>query len=183
MRYFLLDASALADFILNTSEAKVQRVRQAVWKLLALREQGKAALFVPNICMAECSKAFARIVCRAGWDEDSDEAYAVHVDSLLRLVSGRREGKIRSLELCREHLEGIEDVFKLEYQMQVRDRKSRLSGVDAVVIAMGRTLARQHGDDRVVIVTAERWMAEVCGRNRTALPAAVYAVERPVPDA
>lgn len=72
--------------------------------------------------MAECSKAIARTVYGADWEEACDDAYAVYVDVMLNLVSVRREGKIR-------------------------------------------------------------WMAEVCGRNRGALPAAVYAVERMVPDA
>ena len=183
MRYYLLDASALLDYVLNFRDPKVQRVRQAVSKLVALHEQRRASLFVPNICMAECSKAIARKAYAGGWSSEGDDVYARHVDVLLKLVSTGRSGKIRSLELRHEHLRDIEDVFRLEYQMPARERKSRLSGVDAVVIAMGRELARQYGNDRVVIVTAEWWMAEVCGRNRGALPAAVCAVERPVPDA
>ena len=133
--------------------------------------------------MAECSKAIARKVYARGCGEEADDAYARYVGTMLALVSSNRNGQVQALPLRSEYLEDIEDVFRLEYRTVVRERKSHLSGVDAVVIAMGRELARQYGDDRVVIVTAEWWMAEVCGRNRSALPAAVYVVERPVPDA
>lgn len=183
MRHFLLDASALVDFVLNLKDPKVQKVRHEVAKLLALAERRKAVLHIPNICMAECSKAIARKVYESGADEAADDAYRRYVECLLNLVSARRHGLIHSLELRREHLEDIEGVFALEYRTAVRHRSARLSGVDAVVMQMGRGLARQHGDGRVVIVTAERWMAEVCGKNRPALPPAVYAAERPVPDA
>lgn len=183
MRHYLLDASALVDFVFTTREPKAVRVRAEVRKLFKQHNQREARLYVPNVCLAECSKAFARAAYESYPEETADDVYRRHVDTLLAEVSSRHRGAIQSLPVGREHLINIEDVFRLEYRIPVRDRAGHLSGVDAIVIAMGRALARQFGDERVVLVTAEKWMAEVCGRNRPALPAAVYAAERPVPDA
>lgn len=182
MRHYLLDASALVDCILTSRDPKVVRVGGAVRKLLYRRRQGLASLYVPNVCLAECSKALARAAYESFHEDCSDDAYRRYVDTLLGLVSSGRQGDIQSLAVGREHLEDIEDIFRLEHRARTRDR-GHLSGVDALVIAMGRRLAREYGDARVVIVTAEKWMAQVCSRNRPMLPAAVYAVERPVPDA
>lgn len=183
MRHYLFDASALVDFVFTTREPKALRVRAEVGKLFEQHNRGKARLYVPNVCLAECSKAFARAAYESCPEDAADDVYRGHVDTLLRTLSSRQKGAIRSLMVGREHLENIEDIFRLEYRLPIRDRARHLSGVDAIVIAMGRALARQHGDARVVIVTAEKWMAEVCGKNRPALPAAVYAAEKPVPDA
>lgn len=182
MRHFLLDASVLVDFLNKSLEPKAVRVRAAVTKLLALKHTKKARLYVPNVCMAECSKAFARSAYEALPPHKAGDAYRIYIDALLELVSSRRTGTISSMELVREDLEDIEDIFKFEHSLPRRDRAGSLSGVDAIIIAMGRRLVRRHGDDDVVIVTAEKDIVAVCQRFRPDLPAAVYA-QAHVPDA
>lgn len=182
MRHYLLDASVLVDFLNKSIETKAVRVRAAVTKLLALKTARKARLYVPNVCMAECSKAFARTAYEALPPHKAGDAYRTYVDALLELVSSRRTGTISSLDLVREDLEDIEDIFKFEHPLPRRDRAGSLSGVDAIIIAMGRRLIRRHGDDDVLIVTAEKDIVAVCQRFRPDLPAAAYA-QAHVPDA
>lgn len=182
MRHYLLDASALVDFLNKSPEPKAVKVRAAVTKLVALKAARKARLYVPNVCMAECSKAFARTAYEALPPHKADDAYRTYVEALLELVSSRRTGTISSLELVREDLEDIEDIFRFEHSLPRRDRAGSLSGVDAIIIAMGRRLVRRHGDDDVLIVTAEKDIVAVCRKFRPDLPAAAYAQEH-VPDA
>lgn len=183
MRHLLLDASALVDFVVKSEEPKVARVKREVAKLVALGYAGKVRLYVPNVCMAECSKALARAAYQTHTQTRATDVYRRYVDALLEIVSSRRSGVICSFDLVRADLEDIEDVFKFEYSLPERDRAGRLSGVDAIVIAMGRRLARLHGDERVLVVTAERGISTVCRGFRPALPAAVNAAAGPVPDA
>lgn len=182
MRHFLLDASVLVDCITKSLEPKAVRVRAAVTKLFALRHAKKARLYVPNVCMAECSKAFARSAYEALPPDKAGDAYRIHVDALLELVSSRRTGTVSSMDLAREDLEDIEDIFKFEHSLPRRDRAGSLSGLDAIIIAMGRRLVRRFGDDDVMIVTAEKDIVTVCQKFRPDLPAAAYA-QAPVPDA
>lgn len=180
-RRFLIDASALVPFFLQPTGPDA-RAKAAIVKLLGLRAEKKVILYVPNFCMAECSKAFAEVAFDAWTDfEKASTRYSQNVENLLDYVSIRRRGLIQSFPLKRRHLEDIEAVFKAEYSMRSRRDWKLLSGLDALVIAMGRDLGRIYGRDNVVIVTKDAQMARVCNHYRSAFPKAVYVLEDPIP--
>ena len=179
-RYFLIDASALVPFFRVSPESA--SVRSAVLKLLSLRAEERAVLLVPNFCLAECSKAFAaNIQAEIKSSEKAATKYHALVEEMLDTVSSSRRGLIQSHELAREHLVGIEDIFKAQWSMKPRGGQG-LSGLDGLVLAMGRGLMKAHGAERVRVVTGDRWMAEVCNRNPFLLPRAVDVYKDPIPD-
>ena len=179
-RYFLIDASVLVHFFLGSSERA--SVRTLVFKLLRMRAEERAFLLVPNFCLAECSKAFAAIIqAETKSPEKAAAKYNEAVEKMLDTVSNSRQGLIQSHELVREHLVGIEDIFKAQWSMKSRGGQG-LSGLDGLVLAMGRGLMKAHGAERVRVVTGDRWMAEVCNRNPDLLPRAVDVYKDPIPD-
>ena len=178
-RHFLLDASALIPFFLDIKDERM--VRAAILKLLSLRDQNKAVLWVPNFCLAECSKAFAaRLYSHSSSAEGARNRYRQAVEKMLDIVSSSRKGLIRSLNLERAHLVAIEDVFNAQWAMN--PRSEGLSGFDGLVLTMARDLLKKYGTDSVRLVTNDRWMATVCKQNPDLLPHAVLASKEPIPD-
>jgi len=181
-RHYLIDASALVPFALK-SHGPAAKAKTAVNKLLILRGEGKAWLYTPNFCMAECSKAFAGIVFSEQKDFDrAQEEYLRLVDFLLDTVSSRKRRLIQSYPLRRRHLVNVEDIFKVEYAMRHHLSSERLSGLDALVISMGRDLGKIYGREKVSIVTQDAVMARVCNHNRPELPKAIDVSKDPIPD-
>jgi hypothetical protein len=147
-----------------------------------MRDEERSVLLVPNFCLAECSKAFAtNIQAQTKSAEKAATKYDAMVDKMLGIVSSSRQGLIQSHALAREHLVGVEDIFKAQWAMKPRGGEG-LSGLDGLVLAMGRDLMKAHGTDHVRVVTGDRWMAEVCNRNPSLLPKAVDVYKDPIPD-
>lgn len=177
-RHFLIDASALAPFFLK----KAARPRAAIAGLLKLRDQGRAHLYVPNFCMAECSRAFAEMACREdAASDDSVGAYRGIMDELVDLVSRRRQGLIRSLELERLHLVDIETIYIAYWRSPPREPEQALSGIDGLVLAVAKRLMEEFGRERVRVVTARAAVARMCGENPELLPPAVYTPKDRLP--
>lgn len=184
-RYFLIDASALVPFFFRTkTKAPAEaNARLAIVKLLDLRARGKATLYVPNFCMAECSKAFASIIYgQNGFSDEATANYRGLVEQLLELVSKKRKGFIQSLGLKRKHLVDIEDIFIAQWRRPPRDLKGCLSGFDGLILAMGKSLKDTYGSNRVRVVTADEGMANMCNKHAELLPPAVYTPKDPIPD-
>mgnify|MGYP001559128627 CR=1 FL=1 len=152
-------------------------------KLIKLRDEGKAHLYVPNFCMAECAKAFSREIARRTKDSEvfSDELQKLR-EVLLETVSRAKKGIIKSYNLKRPHLVGIEDVFAAEQRTDRRSEGNSLSGLDALIISMARAHARAVGQDKVWIITADEWLATVCNRSNGEFPRAIYVVKQAIPD-
>ncbi len=147
-----------------------------------MRADDRALLLVPNFCLAECSKAFATIVrTKTKSAEKAATEYDAAVEKMLDFVSSSRQGLIQSHALVREHLVGVEDIFKAQWAMKPRGGDG-LSGLDGLVLAMGRELMKVHGTEHVRVVTGDRWMAEVCNRNPFLLPKAVDVYKDLIPD-
>jgi len=184
VRRFLLDASALVQlFVISKTGTPENKTKSAISKLLSLRKQGKAELLVPNLCMAECSKSFAKLAYEGREDHNkAGNKYRALVDSLVGMVSKDRGGLIQSFPLERRHLVDIEDIFTAEYRIPSKRDTDHLSGVDAIIIAMGGDLARKHGMDNVFVVTQDRWLATVCNRSHSRPVRAIYTFEDPIPD-
>ncbi len=97
-----------------------------------MRADERAVLLVPNFCLAECSKAFASIIqAQTNSAEKATAKYDATVDEMLGIVSSSRQGLIQSHALAREHLVGVEDIFKAQWAMKPRGGEglSRLDGL------------------------------------------------------
>lgn len=182
-RHYLIDASALVPSFLDVkTPGSDLNAKQAVAKLLAQRAAGGAVLYVPNFCMAECSKAFAKLAYGATKDhEKGTKLYTRLVTSLLETVSKSQKGLIRSHELERDHLVDVEEVFRVEHKLFPHEKHNLLSGLDALVIKMAQHLARRHGQDHALIVTGEERMTKVCNHSGGRFPRAVNISKHPVP--
>jgi hypothetical protein len=183
-RHFIIDASALTPlFVLRKGKPGDIKCRTAMLKLIKLRDNKAVDLYVPNFCMAECAKAFARELALKAKDTDSfHEQLHQHKELLLDTVSRKRKGIIQSIGLKRKHLEGIEDVFTAEHKTDRRSEGGSLSGLDALIIAIGRFHVGVYGYDNVWIVTADEWLAAVCNRSEGMFPRAVYVLKQAIPD-
>lgn len=152
-------------------------------KLIKLREDGRADLYVPNFCMAECAKAFARELAKKTKDPEMFHAQLhKYRDLLLDTVSRKRKGIIQSVGLKRKHIESIEDVFTAEQKTERRAEGDGLSGLDALIISIGRFHVGVYGHDNVWIVTADEWLAAVCNRSDGEFPRAIYVMKQAIPD-
>ena len=127
--------------------------------------------------MAECSKAFSRIFVKS--DGTGEDEYRRQVDALFDLVSSKRRNVVKTYDLRREHFADIEDVFLADQRLPRRDNEKPLSGLDGLVITMGKTLMKEHS--RVCVVTAEKRMARICRSNSELFPPAVYINRDEIP--
>ena len=85
-RHFLIDASALVPFFLKATGPDA-KAKAAMVKLLGLRIEKKVLLHVPNFCMAECSKAFAKVAFDIWSDfEEASGRYSQNVENLMDYV-------------------------------------------------------------------------------------------------
>lgn len=185
-RTYFLDASALVHKYSGLKDPVSKRVRGRLADLFALQagSPGKAALQIPNICMAECAKAFAKFALQKklyGEGESAVDAFRHLRDALLRDVS--KDRIINSYELKRRHFEDIEEIFILDHRMpDPRGMGDWLSSHDALIISMATEFAKKHHDslDQVVIVTCDRRIAEFCARHNGEFAAAVCVLDRGV---
>ena len=94
-RYFVLDASALAFRYIASKDLESQSIRRRLDRLFLARAANPESIIlqVPDICMAECSKAFARACFEKnlfGSGERARDAYLRLRDGLLRDVRDDR---------------------------------------------------------------------------------------------
>lgn len=183
-RTYFLDASALAHKYSGLKDTDSKRVRGRLAALFALRASSpeKAALQIPNLCMAECAKTFAKFSLQEklyGEGQSAVDAFRRLRDALLRDVS--KDRIINSYELARRHFVDIEEIFILDHQMPVpRGMGDWLSSHDALIISMATEYAERHHDslDEVVIVTCDRRIAEFCARHRGEFASAACVLDR-----
>ncbi|MDD5629017.1 MAG: hypothetical protein PHU21_08130 [Elusimicrobia bacterium] len=176
-RHYLIDASALVPFFLP----KATKPRIAITQLLKMPDRGRANLYVPNFCMAECSRAIAALTCRE--DAASDDSVGVYrktMDELVDLVSRRRKGLIRSLELERLHLVDIETIYIAQWRNPPLDPEQALSCIDGLVLAVAKRLMEEYDREHVRVVTARAPVARMCQENPELLPPAIYTPKEPI---
>lgn len=179
--HFIVDASAFVPFFFPDRKPEDRQARAVIVDLLQRREAREVLPHIPDFCMAECSKAFARLAFTDRRDEmEAKDLYRQKVDALLEIVSSSRSGLIRRLGLTRKHLVDIEEVFLAEYGLGPRDR-DRLSGLDALIVSMAKHHARHFAPAPVYILTGDGWLAEVCNKNAADLPRAIYTYQDRLP--
>lgn len=174
---YLIDASALVLFFLKNPAKELAPARTRIVRLItSWRKGSNTTFYVPNFCMAECSKAFSKLFI----DGDEDPAnYRRHIEALLELVSSKKQNLIKTYKLKREHLVDVEDVFIADRRIPLRDNEKPLSGFDGLIIAMGRTLRKSH--PRVYIITAEKRMAKIANSDAALFPPAVCIIKDEIP--
>jgi hypothetical protein len=172
---FFLDASALVHFFAPLG-AESRIIHNRIDRLLdaASKSSGRFVLQIPNICMAECAGAFAKLCFEDrvfGADEFAQDAYRGLRDALLNDVS--RERIIHSYELRRDHFIGIEDIFLKDYELPPPRQGSRLSSHDALILSMANEYRLAHPADSVAIVTDDRRIVDFCRAFRDDFPRGV----------
>lgn len=183
-RAYFLDASALVHKYSNLKDPESRRIQARLRSLFALSASNKADLQIPNICMAECAKTFARFALQQelyGRGEDAIIAFRSLRDALLNDVS--KDRIISSYELKRRRFEDIEEIFMRDHQLGLpRNSGDWLSSHDALIISMATEFADKHRSNRsdVVIVTCDRRIADFCAHYRGEFATAVYALNRDI---
>lgn len=165
-RTYFFDASALFHKYARLKDTDSRRVYRRLTAVLADAAGTKGvSLQVPNICMAECAKAFAKLCFEEeafGAGDKATAAYQSLRDALLRDV--REDRIINSYELRRAHFHDIERIFQCDYDLPApRKGGKRLSSHDALIISMATEYAERHHDGRaadVQIITCDRRIAE-----------------------
>ncbi|NNN05001.1 MAG: hypothetical protein HKL90_03785 [Elusimicrobia bacterium] len=164
MRYYLFDANVLVSYYCAEDNPVVRR---RVLSLFPARAKGDVFLYLPNFCVAEVLRAFAK-KC---W---SERIYANPKDSfdefrtafLQDIVDSKN---IYSYELSRRHVKLTDKIYETASSISLR-KGSPPSAFDVLLIAMGCDLMSIHGHDRFAIVTSERPIYDVCRTNPAEFP-------------
>jgi predicted nucleic acid-binding protein len=175
-RSYFLDASALAFKYVRLDGSEPRRIHARLTELFSHSANDGSDLQVPNICMAECAKAFARYCFEEhlyGGGVRAETAYRLLREALLKDVS--RDRVLNSYELARPHFTDIEEIFSRDYDLPTRGQMKRLSSHDALIISMARefALSRRGGLTGVLIVTCDKRIVEFCERYRGEYPRAI----------
>lgn len=185
-RTYFLDASALVHKYSGLTDTESRRVRTRLADLFAMaaKSSKSADLQIPNICMAECAKTFAKFCFDGevyGDGERAGQAFDRLREALLRDVT--RDRVIKSYELKRAHFENIERIFTADYRLPPpRNSGQHLSSHDALIISMATEFANSHHEalNEVVIVTCDRRIAEFAKAYPNDYAAAICVLDRTI---
>lgn len=166
--YFVFDSSALVFRYIRATDPEAKTIQNRLINLFIACAKNPTLIDfqIPNICMAECGRVFAKACFEEylyGRDDKARQAYKKLRNNLLKDV--REDRIIHSYELTRDHFENLEEIFLDDYSLKPpKKRKYMLSSNDALIISMATWIANQWTDDlsRVTIVTAEERMTYVC---------------------
>ena len=173
MRYFLLDANVLVSYYCPEDN---DRVRGRAAPLFASKAAGKSFLYVPNFCVAEVLRAFAKKCWGDRLYGDPAEAFSKFRTAFLEDVVESKQ--LYSYELSRRHVKMTDEILEASASMSYRTGAAP-SAFDVLLIAMGIDLANIHGS-QLVIVTAERPIYDVCRGNKK-FPKAINLNEHDLP--
>jgi hypothetical protein len=181
---YLFDASALVALVVKNPDPDARVAKQKVLTLIAReqelkRKKGKPEFYVPNICMAECSSALAKLILTDA-DKKKEDAYREHMVWLLDWVSSSGKHIIKTYKLKRHHLVDIEKIFIADRKLPLRKGR-HLSGHDGIIIAMAQRMEKKCGSRKSVILTTDQRIVDVCAHYGTELPMAVDLVRQPIP--
>ena len=174
MRYFLLDANVLVSYYCPGDN---DRVRGRVAPLFASKAAGKSFLYVPNFCVAEVLRAFAKKCWGEKLYADADEAFSKFRTAFL--TDAVESKQLYSYELSRRHVRMTDGILEKSASMSYRTG-SAPSAFDVLLIAMGCDLVNIHGRDEITIITSERPIYDVCRGNKD-FPVAVNLNEQDFP--
>jgi hypothetical protein len=176
--YVLLDANVTAAYYLPRSLRSV-RARSRIEAIINAARSGNADIFlyIPNFCVAEVFSTLMKYafgqwnthVTRAGGRIDR-RVYERLVAQFQRDI---HDGAvINQYELSRYHVLGINLVAPIDHHFQIRRAGGNhrpMSTLDHLLVSMGIQLAKVHGPDRVVLVSADRRLCDVLKKCRAGL--------------
>jgi len=175
--YLLLDANVLVAYYCKDEAGPVQdRARS----LFAARAKGKIFLFVPNFCVVEAIRAFAK----KSWSEqkygrgsDASEAFEQHKKAFLDDIVDAK--LLYSYELSRRHVLSSHRVYERAAMLSYR-KGNPPSALDVLIIAMGCDLERIHGREKFAMVTADGPIFDVCEDDKS-LPRTLNIARHEIP--
>lgn len=177
-KVYFLDASALVHYYAPfPAKAESWLIRRRVERLhaLALLPSTRVVLQLPNICLAECAGAFARLCFEAGafgGEILAEDAFRRLWARLIEDVENTRV--IHSYALRPVHFEGVDEIFRRDYTAPSPRKGRRLSAHDALILSMAREYRERHPHQRVAIVTNDRRISDFCRVNAADFPAALH---------
>jgi hypothetical protein len=176
--YLLLDANVTAGYYLPRSLRSV-RARSRIESIINAARSGHGDLFlyIPNFCIAEVFGTFMkyafgkwnRHVTRAGGRIDRRVYERLVAQFQHDIHNGR---VINQYELSRYHVLGINLVAPIDHHFQIRRAGGNhrpMSTLDHLLVSMGIQLAKVHGQDRVIVVSADRRLCDVIKKCRAGL--------------
>lgn len=176
--YVLLDANVTAGYYLPRSLRSL-RARSRIEAIVNAARSGQVDVFlyIPNFCIAEVFSTFMkyafggwnRHVTRAGGRIDR-RVYERLVDQFQKDI--HNGAVINQYELSRYHVLGVNLVAPIDHHFQIRraGRNHRpMSTLDHLLVSMGIQLAKVHGQDNVVVISADRRLCDVLKKCRAGL--------------
>lgn len=178
MRYFLLDANVVVPQYVDEGPELDRRVHH----LFATRSSGEAFLFVPNICVPEVLKAFAKKCFQDRLFGDSAAEARSAFENLRREFLNDIVGSrvLYSFELSRRHILLTDAVYESAASRSFR-KGSQPNAVDLMIVAMGMDLVSYLGREDFTVVTAERPLFDLCSADPERLPPVFHLGERDLP--
>ncbi|OGR92128.1 MAG: hypothetical protein A2V88_13730 [Elusimicrobia bacterium RBG_16_66_12] len=176
-RVFFLDTSTIVHrYVTPKEDACSKLIRRRIDRLFtdAAEHPNSIVLQIPNICMAECAGAFARLCFEEriyGSGEKAKLAFWSLREALLKDVKTSR--LVHSYELKRLHFIDIEDIFVRDHELAAPRGEKHLSSHDALILSMANEYRLAHSADRTKIVTDDRRIADFCRSAGDAFPEAV----------
>lgn len=171
MRHYLVDANVLVALYVDEGG---RASREAV-DFVALRGEGRAFLYVPDIVIIEVLKAFARKCFVEGPSRHSrtsaQAAYEKLREAFLEDFRGSRV--LYRYELAQRHVDSAEALCEAAVTHRFRSGAPP-SAIDLLILSMGMDLAHVHGRDDFAILTAERPLYDLCAAGGGRLPRAVH---------
>jgi hypothetical protein len=177
-KYLLLDANVTAAYYLPRSTSS-SKVRERIELLLNSVRSGnyKFFLYIPNFCIAEVFSVFAKHAF-GKWNPHVRRIGTID-KRIFRSLSDQFAKDIHNArfiyqyELSRYHILGIDLIAPIDHYYQITrgntQRHIPMGTFDHLIIAMGVHLAHIHGQDKVVIVSADERLTKVLSRCRTPL--------------
>lgn len=181
-KVLLLDANVVAGYYLPRSLSSV-KARSRIETIFNSVRSGQSDffLYIPNFCIAETFSVFMkhafghwnRHVQKAGGKIDR-RIYESLVNQFQKDI--HNGSFINQYELSRYHILGINLVAPIDHHFQItRGKKNHkpMSTLDHLIISMGVQLARVHGPEHVVVVSADSRLTDVLRKCRSGLRADV----------
>lgn len=160
MLTYLFDASAAVEIYVQQKE-KCKKPLQYI--LQQKRTYGEAALFIPNICIAEVFNTFAQMRFEPR-DKSSPLDEATYTRCLDKFRDDVHWGKtLYPYDLNRYHIVAADWIVLAEHHLPRMEKDdSHLSTFDILIIAMACELAYIGQRDRTSLVTCVKRLNRVC---------------------
>ncbi|PIP82095.1 MAG: hypothetical protein CO113_11785 [Elusimicrobia bacterium CG_4_9_14_3_um_filter_62_55] len=180
MHYFLLDANVLVPYYCDDGEDR--SVRRRIGELMACCAAKKVFLFVPNFCVAEVLKAFAKKCWQekiyGGRASDAREAFDKFREAFLDDVVDSK--LLYSYELSRRHIRRSDEIYEAAAKHSFREGAFP-SAFDVLIVSMGMNLARIHGPKGLTIITADRPIYDIYRTDVKFFPHTINILETDIP--